>query len=113
MSNKITLKIILPCSVFLSRSVYMVVISGKKGYFGVLKNHYPMTTTIIPGTIHIYDERNETSEKLFIMGGIVHIDESECNILTEKIIYATDLKKRDSEILLAEGKKIFKKQKQN
>ena len=89
MKNKLLLEILLPCSVFKSEKFNMVVISGFKGYFGVLKYHSPLITTIKQGSINIYQEKK--LENFFVIGGIVKITELKCTILTDKIFFLHEL----------------------
>lgn len=66
-----------------SAEVYMVVVPGTEGDFGVLEGHAPFMTTIRPGAIAIYASDGATPERIFIDGGFAEVSDKGLTILAE------------------------------
>lgn len=64
--------------------VFMVVVPGAAGDFGVLEGHAPLMSTIRTGAIHVYpNSMQDTPERIFIDGGFAEVSESGLTILAE------------------------------
>ncbi len=66
-----------------SAEVYMVVVPGTEGDFGVLEGHAPFMTTIRPGAIAIYAADGAVPERIFIDGGFAEVSDKGLTILAE------------------------------
>lgn len=66
-----------------SAEVYMVVVPGTEGDFGVLEGHAPFMTTIRPGAIAIHASDGAVPERIFIDGGFAEVGDKGLTILAE------------------------------
>jgi F-type H+-transporting ATPase subunit epsilon len=67
-----------------SEDVFMVVVPGAEGDFGVLEGHSPMMSTIRDDAeIEIYASHGATPEKLKIAGGFAEVSDKGLTILAE------------------------------
>ena len=67
-----------------SEEVYMVVVPGSEGDFGVLEGHMPVMTTIRDdASLEIYVSAGATPERLTIAGGFAEVNEKGLTILAE------------------------------
>ncbi|HEX5182502.1 MAG TPA: ATP synthase F1 subunit epsilon [Allosphingosinicella sp.] len=68
-----------------SESVYMVVVPGTEGDFGVLAGHAPYMSTLRNGDLAIYRaSMNETPELIPVEGGFAEVNEKGLTVLAEK-----------------------------
>ena len=68
-----------------SEDVYMVVVPGSEGEFGVLEGHAPFMSTIRNGDLQIY--RNGMSgepERIAIEGGFAEVTDRGLTVLAER-----------------------------
>jgi F-type H+-transporting ATPase subunit epsilon len=67
-----------------SEEVYMVVVPGTEGDFGVLEGHMPAMSTIRDNAaLEIYASAGATPEKLTIAGGFAEVNDKGLTILAE------------------------------
>jgi F-type H+-transporting ATPase subunit epsilon len=67
-----------------SEEVYMVVVPGTEGDFGVLEGHMPAMTTIRDdAALEIYASAGATPERLTIAGGFAEVNDKGLTILAE------------------------------
>jgi F-type H+-transporting ATPase subunit epsilon len=67
-----------------SEEVYMVVVPGTEGDFGVLEGHMPTMTTIRDdAALEIYASAGATPERLIIAGGFAEVNDKGLTILAE------------------------------
>jgi F-type H+-transporting ATPase subunit epsilon len=67
-----------------SEEVYMVVVPGTEGDFGVLEGHMPTMTTIRDdAALEIYASAGATPERLTITGGFAEVSDKGLTILAE------------------------------
>jgi F-type H+-transporting ATPase subunit epsilon len=67
-----------------SEDVYMVVVPGTEGDFGVLEGHMPAMTTIRDdAALEIYASAGATPERLIIAGGFAEVNDKGLTILAE------------------------------
>ena len=72
--------------------VYMVVVPGSEGDFGVLAGHAPVMATIRPGAILIYPASMEdVPERVFIDGGFAEVNAGGLTILAESAVPVGEL----------------------
>ena len=68
-----------------SESVYMVVVPGTEGDFGVLAGHAPYMSTLRNGDIAIYPRSmGDTPERIAVEGGFAEVNERGLTILAER-----------------------------
>jgi F-type H+-transporting ATPase subunit epsilon len=67
-----------------SEEVYMVVVPGSEGDFGVLEGHSPTMTTIRDNAaLEIYASAGAAAERLTITGGFAEVNDKGLTILAE------------------------------
>ena len=68
-----------------SEEVYMVVVPGSEGDFGVLEGHMPtMTTVRDDAALEIYASAGAAPERLNITGGFAEVNDKGLTILAER-----------------------------
>ena len=82
MAEQITFELVSPEKLLMSANVDMVVVPGEEGYFGVLKNHAPMITTLQPGVIAVHED-GAVTRRLFVSGGFAEVDGETCTVLAQ------------------------------
>jgi F-type H+-transporting ATPase subunit epsilon len=66
-----------------SEDVYMVVVPGTEGEFGVLAGHAPYMSTIRDGDLAIYRSSGAEPERIQIRGGFAEVNENGLTVLAE------------------------------
>jgi F-type H+-transporting ATPase subunit epsilon len=67
-----------------SEEVYMVVVPGSEGDFGVLTGHARLMTTIRDNAaLEIYTSAGATPERLIIAGGFAEVNDNGLTVLAE------------------------------
>ena len=99
MAEQLHFELVTPERLLSSAEVYMVVVPGSEGDFGVLAGHAPFMSTIRPGAIAIYATDGATPERIFIDGGFAEVNESGLTILAEG---ATPVSEIDPSAITAE-----------
>jgi F-type H+-transporting ATPase subunit epsilon len=70
-----------------SEDVYMVVVPGTEGDFGVLEGHMPVMSTVrSDAELEIYATAGATPEKLKITGGFAEVNDKGLTILAEAAV---------------------------
>jgi len=68
-----------------SEEVYMVVVPGSEGEFGVLEGHAPYMSTLKNGDIAIYRSgMGDTPERIAVEGGFAEVSAAGLTVLAEK-----------------------------
>ncbi len=80
--DKVEFELVSPERLLLSELVDMVVVPGEEGDFGVLPMHAPLISTVRPGVIQVYQDRQVT-QRLFVAGGFAEVTRSRCTVLAE------------------------------
>ncbi|MBA4049161.1 MAG: ATP synthase F1 subunit epsilon [Sphingomonas sp.] len=78
-------ELVTPEKLVRSDDVYMVVVPGTEGDFGVLAGHAPTMSTIRDGSLHIYKTDKGEPELLPIRGGFAEVNARGLTILAEQI----------------------------
>src|SRR3954466_13051094 len=97
----ISLEIVSPEKLLLSRPVDMVVIPASEGDMGVLEGHTPMIVMLRGGTIDLY-EGDRVSDRLFVNGGFAEVTPERCTVLANEAVPLAELNRADAERQLAE-----------
>jgi F-type H+-transporting ATPase subunit epsilon len=66
-----------------SEEVYMVVVPGAEGDFGVLAGHAPYMSTIRDGDLAIYRSSATEPERIAIKGGFAEVNDQGLTVLAE------------------------------
>jgi F-type H+-transporting ATPase subunit epsilon len=83
------LQIVTPDGIAFSDNVEMVTLPGSEGQLGVLPQHIPLMTQIVPGEIIV---RKDGSDRLLAVGeGLVEITSDSVAILTDMAVAAEDI----------------------
>ncbi len=102
----VSLEIVSPEKLLLSRPVDMVVIPGSEGDIGVLEGHTPMIVMLRGGTIDLY-EGDKVTERLFVDSGFAEITPERCTVLANRALPLNEVKKAEGEKLLAEAEAAY------
>lgn len=79
-------ELVTPEKLFRTDDVYMVVVPGTDGDFGVLEGHAPMMSTLrSDAALEIYATQGATPERLIIAGGFAEVNENGLTVLAERI----------------------------
>ena len=93
--EKLTLEVVAPEKMVMSKTVDMVTISGTEGDFGVLPGHASLVSSIRPGFLEI--EADKETEKMFIGGGFIEVLEDKVSILATEVLSAEQIDISDCE----------------
>jgi F-type H+-transporting ATPase subunit epsilon len=96
MVDMITMDLVSPERLLLSADYEMVVVPGAEGDFAVLAGHSPITSSLRPGVISIY-ENDVEKDRIFVNGGFVEVSKDKLTVLAEEAIYIADLNRADIE----------------
>ena len=102
----ISLEIISPEKLLLTRDVDMVVIPGTDGDIGVLPGHSKLITGLRGGLVDIY-EKGVISGRFFVSGGFAEVTESRCAVLADAIIPQEELDAGVAQAALTEAKAAY------
>ncbi len=84
MADVLHFELVSPEKLLRSGDVYMVVVPGTEGDFGVLPGHAPLVSTIRPGAIQVFPtSMNDLPERIFIDGGFAEVGPNGLTILAE------------------------------
>ena len=84
MADLFHFELVSPERLLRSDEVYMVVVPGSEGDFGVLPGHAPLMSTIRPGAIAVYPtSMNDVPERIFVDGGFAEVSATGLTILAE------------------------------
>jgi len=79
-------ELVTPEKLYRSDDVYMVVVPGTEGDFGVLEGHSPMMSTLRnDATLEIYKTQGATPERLMIAGGFAEVNAAGLTVLAERV----------------------------
>ena len=98
--EKLSLEVVAPEKMVMTRTVDMVTISGAEGDFGVLPGHAALVSSIRPGFLEIED--NKQSEKMFIGGGFIEVLEDKVSILATEILSSEQINISECEKKISE-----------
>jgi len=67
-----------------SEEVFMVVVPGTEGDFGVLAGHAPVLSTIRDGELAVYRTQGAEPERIAVVGGFAEVSDKGLTVLAEK-----------------------------
>ena len=76
-------ELVTPVRLVRSEEVYMVVVPGTEGDFGVLEGHAPVMSTIRDGALRVYKTEGATPEDIEIQGGFAEVGANGLTVLAE------------------------------
>jgi F-type H+-transporting ATPase subunit epsilon len=85
MADTTEFELVSPERLLISEPVEMVVVPGTEGDFGVLPGHAPFISTLRPGVITVYENR-QPKEAIFVAGGVAEVTPERCTVLAEEAI---------------------------
>ena len=96
MADMVTMDLVSPEKLLLSADYEMVVVPGAEGDFAVMAGHTPITSSLRPGVISIY-EGDVEKDRIFVNGGFVQVADDKITVLAEEAIHVVDLNRGDLE----------------
>ncbi|OUR80003.1 ATP synthase F1 subunit epsilon [Alphaproteobacteria bacterium 46_93_T64] len=96
MADMVTMDLVSPEKLLLSDAYEMVVIPGAEGDFAIMAGHTPITSTLRPGVITIY-EGDVEKDRIFVNGGFAQVSDDKITVLAEEAIHVADLDRSDLE----------------
>ena len=81
-------ELVTPEKLVRSENVYMVVVPGTEGDFGVLEGHAPLMAVIRTGELTIYSSATAVSARIAIDGGFAEVNDSGLTVLAESAVTA-------------------------
>ncbi|WP_296677685.1 ATP synthase F1 subunit epsilon [Novosphingobium sp.] len=78
-------ELVTPARLVRSDDVYMVVVPGTEGEFGVLEGHAPFMSTVRDGTLRVYKAEGSQPEEIQVQGGFAEVGENGLTVLAEHV----------------------------
>lgn len=78
-------ELVTPAKLVRSEDVYMVVVPGSEGEFGVLEGHAPFMSTIRDGAVQVYKTENGQPEEILVRGGFAEVGANGLTVLAEHV----------------------------
>lgn len=76
-------ELVTPERLVLSEDVYMVVVPGTEGEFGVLEGHAPFMSTVKDGELKVYPASGAQPRSIKVQGGFAEVNETGLTVLAE------------------------------
>ena len=84
------LTIVTPEKIFYENEVVSLIAPGSEGYLGVLTDHVPLITALVPGKLTIKDQKDQ--ERIFaIGGGFLEVFKNHVTVLAHSIEFIDDI----------------------
>jgi F-type H+-transporting ATPase subunit epsilon len=93
--ESLTLEIVTPEAVVYSKAVNMVTLPGVEGQMGILPQHEPLMTQMVPGEIIV--QCNGREEFLAVGEGLIEITGERVSILTDMAVSAESIDEAKAE----------------
>jgi F0F1-type ATP synthase beta subunit len=78
-------ELVTPARLVRSEEVYMVVVPGTDGEFGVLEGHAPFMSTVKDGTIKLFKSQGAAPEEIQVQGGFAEVSAKGLTVLAEHV----------------------------
>jgi len=89
-SHMYLLTIVTPDKIFYEDEVTSLIAPGSEGYLGVLTDHAPLITALVPGKLTVKDQKNQ--ELFFsVGGGFMEVLKNRVTILADSIEFVKDI----------------------
>lgn len=76
-------ELVTPDRLVVSEDVYMVVVPGTEGEFGVLAGHAPYMSTLRDGDLAVYRTAGAQPERIPVSGGFAEVSDKGLTVLAE------------------------------
>ncbi len=76
-------ELVTPEKLVRSEEVYMVVVPGTEGDFGVLEGHAPFMSTVRDGGLQVFRSQGAAAETIAIKGGFAEVNAKGLTVLAE------------------------------
>lgn len=76
-------ELVTPEKLVRSEEVYMVVVPGTEGDFGVLEGHAPFMSTVRDGALQLFRTQGGAAETIAIRGGFAEVNAKGLTVLAE------------------------------
>ncbi|UES37605.1 F0F1 ATP synthase subunit epsilon [Roseibium aggregatum] len=86
MAELFQFELVSPERQLLSEQVAEVVVPGAEGEFGVLKNHAPFISTILPGILKVRSSESGGWDEYFVRGGFADVAAGGLTVLAEQAV---------------------------
>lgn len=104
MAETVAFELVSPEELLLSEEVAMVVVPGEEGDFGVLPRHAPLISSVRPGVISVYKQRQAVSERIFVAGGFAEVTPERCTVLAELAVPIDEIDRAETEQKLKDAR---------
>jgi F-type H+-transporting ATPase subunit epsilon len=85
-----TLNIVTPEKIFFEDDIVSLIAPGSEGYLGVLTDHAPLITALVPGKLAVKDQKNEVL--IFALGGgFLEVLKNQVTVLAHSIEFIKDI----------------------
>lgn len=84
------LSIVTPEKIFYEGEVSSLIVPGSEGYLGVLTNHAPLITAIIPGKVTCVD-KDQNEIVMAVSFGFFEVSANHATLLADSVEYASDI----------------------
>jgi F-type H+-transporting ATPase subunit epsilon len=84
------LSIVTPEKVFYEAAIKSLVVPGTEGYLGILANHAPLITALMPGKIEFSDSEDKV-HILAVSGGFVEVSGNRATLLADAVEAADEI----------------------
>ena len=78
-------ELVTPARLVRSEDVYMVVVPGTEGEFGVLEGHAPFMSTVRDGAIKVWRSEGGPPEEIQVQGGFAEVGDNGLTVLAEHV----------------------------
>ena len=78
-------ELVTPARLVRSEEVYMVVVPGSEGEFGVLEGHAPFMSTVKDGVLKIYKTQTGAPDEIVIASGFAEVGANGLTVLAEHV----------------------------
>lgn len=109
MPDTLHFELVSPEKLLSAADVFMVVVPGTEGDFGVLPGHAPLVSTIRPGAIQVFPNgMADSPERIFIDGGFAEVGPNGLTILAESAVAVGDIDVEATARQLAEAREALR-----
>jgi F-type H+-transporting ATPase subunit epsilon len=84
------LSVVTPERIIYEEDVTSIIAPGGDGYLGIMSNHAPIITSLVPGKVTIKDESG-TEINIAVSGGFMENSGNKCTVLADTAEFAQDI----------------------
>jgi F-type H+-transporting ATPase subunit epsilon len=85
------LNIVTPGKIFYEEEVSSLIAPGVEGYLGVLTDHAPLITSLVPGKLTVKKDSKNSEVVLAVCGGFLEVLKNKVVILADAVEFAKDI----------------------